>query len=319
MSEKKKYRKYFERDRNVKIRITDRDKKIIHLIYEHRFLSSEQIRAIVGGSHKGLLLRLSKLFHSGYLDRPKAQLQKLENKPLVYGIGNEGARLLSEELDLELSTIDWTSKNREVKGLFIDHTLMVAEFILTVRRACEKLDGVEFISPQEIINRRPVALVGRNQGLGWGLEVGRDFPGVKKKFKFSIIPDSAFGLRFSESHKKKKISFFFVEADRSTMPIRRNSLARSSYYKKMVGYFESWRQKLYSKNFGFADPRLLSLTISKDRIFSMVKTGKDIDPRGKGFRMFLFAPAKTFSLDKPGMVFDEKWLNGCNEIVSLLD
>ena len=319
MVEKKKYRKYFERDRNVSIRLTERDKEILRLVYNHRFLSSEQIRAVVGGSLNGLLLRLSKLFHAGYLDRPKAQRQKIENKPLVYGVGNEGARVLSEELDLNLSTVDWTSKNREVKGLFIEHTSMVADFLLAVELACKKLNGVEFISPQEIISKRPIELKGKTVGLGWGVTIGRSFPGVRGETVFGVVPDSAFGLKIITAQNKIKMNFFFVEADRSTMPIKSNSLQRSSYFKKMIGYFESWRQELYIKNFGFTDPRIISLTISKERINSMIMANKEIDPKGKGLRMFLFAPAQVFSLKNPRTVFEKKWLNGCGDVSSLLD
>ena len=320
MSEKKKYRKYFERDKSVNIRITDQDKEILYSVYQHRFLNSDQIAAMIPGRTKHKIsIRLNKLFHAGYLDRPRAKERRLAKQPFAYALGNNGAVVLGEKLDIDLSKINWTAKNQTAREAFVNHELMVADFMLAVKLACEKLDGVDFISLEEIINKRPVDLAKKMNGLEWKIKMGQDLPGFKKNFKFSLIPDSAFGLRFHEANKKSKLAFFFVEVDRSTMPIQRNDLTKSSYYKKLVGYFESWRQKLYMANFGFTNPRLLSLTISKERIVSMIAANKKLDPRGNGLRMFLFAPAKTFSLAKPETVFEQKWLNGREEVASLLD
>ncbi len=57
------------------IKLTERDHKIIQLIHLHRFLRSKQIIALIGGSAQNLSRRLHWLFHHGYLERPRAQLQ----------------------------------------------------------------------------------------------------------------------------------------------------------------------------------------------------------------------------------------------------
>ena len=67
---------------------------------------------------------------------------------------------------------------------------------------------------------------------------------------------------------------------------------------------------LFSRYFGFNNPRLLTLTVSPARIESMVEVNKGMDPRGAGLRMFLFAPEKVFDLGKPEQVFDSVWKNG---------
>ena len=95
------------------------------------------------------------------------------NHPFVYALGNKGAALLARELDVPLTTVDWTSKNREVKGLFLEHTLMVARFFILVRLACQRVSGVEFIEPEEIIDRRP-RLPGRQEkALSWPVKVNK--------------------------------------------------------------------------------------------------------------------------------------------------
>ena len=57
------------------IRLAERDHEIIRLIHRHRFLRSHQIIALLGGSAQNLSRRLQWLFHHGYLERPRAQLQ----------------------------------------------------------------------------------------------------------------------------------------------------------------------------------------------------------------------------------------------------
>ncbi len=68
-------KKRFVRDSSVSLQLTDRDIKIIKLVYQCRFISSDCIIGLLGGSRKGILNRLHLLFHhAGFLDRPKAQI-----------------------------------------------------------------------------------------------------------------------------------------------------------------------------------------------------------------------------------------------------
>jgi hypothetical protein len=54
-------------------------------------LRSHQIIALIGGSAQNLSRRLQWLFHHGYLERPRAQLQYYErsgSQTIAYGLGN---------------------------------------------------------------------------------------------------------------------------------------------------------------------------------------------------------------------------------------
>ncbi len=53
-----KRKKRFIRDQSVSLRLTERDIKIIQLVSQHRFLSSDFIIALLNGSRKGILNRL---------------------------------------------------------------------------------------------------------------------------------------------------------------------------------------------------------------------------------------------------------------------
>ena len=84
----------------VPIRLTERDREIIRLVHRHRFLRSTQIMALIGGSSQQLLRRLKLLYHHGFLDRPRAQLDYYHqggSRHIVYGLGNKGRALLQKE------------------------------------------------------------------------------------------------------------------------------------------------------------------------------------------------------------------------------
>jgi hypothetical protein len=267
------------------------------------------------GGRQGILNRLKLLFHAGYLDRPKAQGSREGNFPLIYALGNKGAELVACDFDLALGSVDWTTKNREAKPVFLEHTLGVAHFMVSVELACRKASTLEFIRPEEVIGKRFIVPKTGDKALSWKVEAKRG----ERRIAYSMVPDNVFGWTLSEDSGRTRAAYFFLEEDRATMPIRSANLGRSSFYKKMVGYFESWKSDLFQKNFGFKNPRVLTLTSSNERIKSMVGAGKELDPRGKGLRMFLFTPARTFDLKAPEKILEKVWINGRGERVGLLD
>ena len=305
----------FRREGCPNFHFTGRDREIIHQVYRHRFLSSEHITALMEGGRQGILNRLKLLFHAGYLDRPKAQGSREGNFPLIYALGNKGAQLVAEDFDLSLGSVDWTTKNREAKPVFLEHTLGVARFMIAVELACRKVKGLQFIRPEEAAGKRPIVPKAGEKALGWRVAAKRG----GRSIAYSMVPDNVFGWTLSGDSGPRRAAYFFLEEDRATMPIRSANLGRSSFFKKMVGYFESWKSDLFQKNFGFRNPRVLTLTSSNERIKSMVEAGKQLDPRGKGLRMFLFAQEKTLDLSAPEKILGKIWINGRGDTVSLLD
>src|SRR5260370_19690435 len=78
-------------------RLTDPDVEIVRHIARHRFLRSTHIAALVGRSLDRTNDRLERLFHAGYIDRPRAQLDRFPTSgsaPLFYALSARGARLL---------------------------------------------------------------------------------------------------------------------------------------------------------------------------------------------------------------------------------
>src|SRR5258708_6312855 len=80
-------------------RLTEDDVVIVRHLARHRFLRSTQIAALINRSVDRTNDRLCRLFHAGYIDRPRAQLDYYPTSgsaPMVYALGDLGARLLAE-------------------------------------------------------------------------------------------------------------------------------------------------------------------------------------------------------------------------------
>ena len=82
-------------------RLTEDDTTIVRMLARHRFLRSTHIAVLIGRSIDRTNDRLRKLFHAGYVDRPRAQLDyypSAGSAPMVYALADRGARLLIDHI-----------------------------------------------------------------------------------------------------------------------------------------------------------------------------------------------------------------------------
>src|SRR5882724_1410219 len=111
-------RSKFKRAPAHPIRLTEDDLAIIRHIANHRFLRSTHLAQLMPHrSYKKLLERLGALYHNGFVDRPRAQLDYYAtagSAPIVYALGNRGALVLAERDGMDRAQVDWTWKNRNV-------------------------------------------------------------------------------------------------------------------------------------------------------------------------------------------------------------
>src|SRR5437660_1193631 len=119
--------------------LQERDREIVRLIADHRVMTSEEIQALIDGSDQAILRRLQKLYHGGYLDRPRQQLQRGNGK-MVYALGQRGATVFTRESGNPPSKIDWAEKNRQIGVRYLEHALMVSRF-RTVMTLASRLRG----------------------------------------------------------------------------------------------------------------------------------------------------------------------------------
>jgi hypothetical protein len=266
--------------------LTARDRAILEHVHRHRFLSSAQIILILSGRLQPVLRRLQLLYHHGYLDRPRAQIDYYHrggSRPMVYGLGRRGAELLG--------LIRSRFEERQVGRLHLQHTLRVADVLVGVELACKRREGVEFI---------PAASLAEDLAPGrpfqWPVTVRHD--GAPRRV--GVIPDGVFALRGPDGRRV----LHFVEADRGTMPVRRRSLAASSVFRKLLAYAATWEHGLHASRFGVARFRVLVVTSSHARARRMVEECGALE-RGRG--LFLFMDHTAFMAGDPLAV---EWTSG---------
>src|SRR5215471_6878742 len=210
----------FQRDPSITpLLLTERDCKLIRHVYENRFLRSTHLTSLLPGSHQQLLRRLQRLYHHGYLDRPRAQIEyyRQGSRPMVYGIGNKAMDFLTKDMGIPERKINWTAKNRTITRLFMDHALAVADVMVAIESSWRK-HNIKCIR----LNSKKL--------LKWNVTIRRE--GVTKTI--GVIPDRVFGLKIGNTTR-----WFFLEADRATMPIERNNLEQSSFSRKLLAYHET--------------------------------------------------------------------------------
>lgn len=232
MNEKQQRLPRFERDAKAagSFQFTPRDLEILRHVAGHRFIRSEWIIKLVGGSRQQLLRRLNLLYHHGYLERPRCQLDYYHqggSKSLVYGLASRGAGRLRRDLNMPFERMDWTTRNKRVGRLFLEHTLMISDFMIWLELQC-RADGKRRIASFEELRQSGNFKV-PSKHPGWRVPM----PWRKH---FTLVPDKIIALEDSSGVKGHKRDFYFLEADTGTMPVSRVGFTSSSIQKKLRAY-----------------------------------------------------------------------------------
>jgi len=277
------------------MQVTKRDREIIRLVHRHRFLRSSQIVALIDGSQQQALRRLKLLYHHGYLTRPRAQLEYYERggtRPMVYGLGGKGGKLLERELGI---TVSGEGNDDGVGRIFLEHAILVSDVMVTLELACRKSGGIRLLYEDHL------AL----QSFQWRVKV-RDH-GVT----LGVVPDRIFALEYKDHAGEMQRVYFFLEADRGTMPVVRSGLAQTSFYRKLIAYEATWTQKIHQRKLGIHRFRVLTVTTNAMRVTSLLEACSRLK-RGHG--LFLFADRTVLEKDP----FSPVWQCGKSAKVSAL-
>ncbi len=262
--------------------------------------------ALTGGSKQATLRRLQLLFHHGYLDRPPMQLDWYAqgSEPLVYALGNRGAELLEREGEVRSGGIRWETRKRNVSRVFLHHTLAVAEVMVAFEIACRRREGVRFIPPEEVLAGAPEATRRLRLPFRWQVEVRHG----GKLYRLGVEPDRVFGFEYEGAPEDRQRAYFFLEADRGTMPVTRKGLGQTSFLRKLLAYQETWRHGLHRTNLGISNFRVLTVTRGRERVEHLVEACRSL-PKG-GLRLFLFMDQERLSR---GDILSQEWMNGREE------
>ena len=233
--------------------LQERDRSILKLVHDHRFITTNEIMALTPGSRRNLYERLKLLYHHRYLDRIGYDLYQ----PMIYALGNRGADILTHYYGIDRQRINWQTKNREAHHHYINHTLMVSRF-----RAA--------LTPM-------LASVGATL-ITWGRDGDMHeyvtYTTASRRQRGVIIPDAHFTIDHDGREHR-----FFLEADRSTMTGDR-------YLAKLKAYYHYWLQS--RRQDGERGFRVLTLTISPERRDNLRRLAQSIDASGKGLNLFWF-------------------------------
>ena len=284
------------------IQLTVRDCEIIRLIHRHRFFRSHQIAALLGGSEQQIVRRLQLLFHHGYLERPRAQVKFVErggSQPITYGLGNKGGAVLRRELGIAVDSGAWSEKNHAIGRVFLEHALLVSDVMVSLELACRQR-GVRLLYEDEL------GLPVEKQPFQWWVKIAGGT-------KLGVIPDAVFALEYPDANSQMQRAYFFLEADRGTMPVIRKGLAQTSFFRKLLAYEVTWTNKIHQRHLGIHRFRVLTVTTIAARVNTLLEACSQLQ-RGHG--LFLFADQSVLETD----LFSAVWHNGkTGEASPLLD
>lgn len=288
---RRNFSKFVRHPEQYPLQLQARDLEILKLIYDYRFIQSDQVTNLIEGSERKILQRLQKLFHHGYVDRLVDQRIRTRNGSdrMAYAITLKAAGLLVQELGIELSKVNWASKNRSVTERHVKHSLMIAKFRTAISLAAERREDLKLISWKE------------NHGTGKNIDpelsdkVVVDL-GKGKGMSGRILPDAFLKLQVAGTP-----FYFYLEADRSTMTNRR-------FLKKLRAYWAWWKQGGSQKKHGAENFRVLSITKSHRRRDNLKKIAAQASPGAGGSGMFWFACEKDYDVASPESILKPIWV-----------
>jgi hypothetical protein len=299
---------------------TDRDEWIVETVARLRFANVPQIARIVGGSEQNVGRRAYLLFRSRYLDRPKNQKVDLTtfdgSPPLVYGLGRKGATLLTQRGLPFSDKLDWTAKNKKAKAPFLAHTLAVAETMLSFGTACREQDALHLIDHHDLLPYLPDRT--RNSDDPFYIRVTihpRDLPKdlkLKEPLDIGVVPDRLFSFHHDDDTRQN----FALEFDTGKMDIRsKRVVGKSSFRRKLLGYYHAWKQGLHTKVWGFQSFRVLTITPSEVRINHMINAQREITTNtAEG--LFLYTTPERLAERGP---LGDVWISSKRDGIYLLD
>ena len=86
--------------------------------------------------------------------RPRSQLSYYNeggNKAVIYGLGNKGGAFIRKEDGLVGRNLSWGEKNRAVRGMFLEHAILVSDITVALELSCRE-KGVHLITEDQLQN-----------------------------------------------------------------------------------------------------------------------------------------------------------------------
>jgi hypothetical protein len=277
------------------LRLTERDVRILQRLYEYRFLTMPQLHALLAGSKRYLTERLSRLYHHGYVDRPRQQiaLRIFGFRHVIYALAQSGAQFLAAYFENpEYLRPRWTANNLAVQAPQFVHQLMLSQFRICLTVACR--------------NRADVSLT------KWESPEVSLMRYVMEGRKVLVKPDAYFVLT-SRAEDGVHEGHFFLEVDRGTM-------THGDIQRKLAAYWRMRTERRLIPDWVPKAYRVLTVSASAERAANLIEVGKNADPRHAGSLLFYFCSEDDYALDWPELLFGKIWRSPADkELHSLLE
>jgi hypothetical protein len=276
----KKYRNPYVRRATPKNMVLElRDVDIIEAVYRYRVLKQIHIQSLFFGSASGAKYRLERLYDSGYLERkPLPRLIGGGRQPILYILDKRGAEVLKSERGYE--GLRWYPSSKDVTDLFLEHTIAINDFMVSLGAACGK-HSFEIESWQT-----------EN-------EIKADFDRVNVKVSSGkhvstpILPDAIFSfIAFNQRNR------CFLEVDRGTEKVENFKNKIRAY----IAYHESGK---YEARYHATAMRVLTVISTRYSGEKRLESLKRATEEAGGKRRFWFATAKSITAEN--VLFDPIW------------
>ncbi len=294
-----------KRAKSRELAIRERDRKILELVYSHRFLSTELLwyllmpednpadKGAIGRNGKrrpkryafgrqALYKRLLQLHKARYLNRyyiyDEQSGQGHGVRQAIYGLGSKSSKILSDMIGIDPKEVRYIVEANKVKSAFRQHAVEISRFRVILELACRGSNG-------------KVKLLFWEQGTMLRDYVhGIDHRGEEKRF--SVDPDAFFGLEV----EGKGRAHYFLELDRGTMPIVSES-NRSDIRKKIFAYYYYRKSKKYMRKYHYSilpNGDVTGLQIADESGFRGNRESDEF-PHVRGFTVLFLTPGKIDS------------------------
>jgi DNA-binding MarR family transcriptional regulator len=261
-----------------------RDLEILKAVFEHRLLTRALILRLFGveasAEDTNLDRRLRKLTAAGYVRRLPRENRRTE---YVYALNGAGAELLRKH-QLPLPFADWSEKNRAVKTDFIEHTLMVARWYVSIVAGLKEIPELEL----EHYERES-----RPRGQYGMLREWRNERGDRRK----VNPDALLILAGDGVHP----GAHFLEADQATMGLGYRMVAKFEDYAAM------YRERRHPELFDVPSFRVCTVAKSDQRaanLLDLLIEGTEVRPEER--KLFWFTSEEAYR-EVPANVFATVW------------
>jgi hypothetical protein len=207
----------------------------------------------------------------------------LPNERHIYVLAIAGVRVLVEEGIAPKEMIEFRLRHKELKSLFLKHTLMIVDIhvMLELASRAGTIKLVAWKEGQELFDSVRVESNG-----------GRE--------RLPVRPDGFFTLEDTTAPAGQKRVHFFLEADRSTTTHQR-------FERKLRAYWHYFNAGLHQKKYGIKSFRVATVTLTDDRAKGLcVAAANVVPPQAK--RFYLFSSAKRFSIDNPQTILGDVFM-----------